>query len=169
MDPAALARLAARTDLDALVRRLDAMPDEALAALAASDAPPRPTYVPPTPDVDFYGLFARRLTSEQQAARAAIRRVMLARVRPVINEHWERGTMPHDLVPDLAAMLREAFGPDPARRYCEDPVLTGLVSMEIPRVDPSIGTFIGVHWGLCLVSLYRFGSDAQKAEWWGPL
>ena len=66
-------------------------------------------------------------------------------------------------------MLREAFGPEPARRYCEDPFLTGLVSMEIPRVDPSIGTFIGVHWGLCLVSLHRFGSDAQKAEWWGPL
>ena len=77
--------------------------------------------------------------------------------------------MPHALIPGLRDALRETLGENPAERYCSDPLLTGLVSMEIPRVDPSVGTFLGVHWGLCLYSLWLFGSEAQKARWWGPL
>ena len=177
MDSAKLARLAQRTDLAALLDRLDAMSEDELASLlgaggdgAQSPTPPRPkAYEPPTPDDDFYGLFARQLTDEQQAIRRTIRRFMLDEVAPVADDYWERGEMPFDLVPGLRDTLREALGPNPAQRYCTDGFTTGLVSMEIPRVDPSLGTFLGVHWGLCLVSIWRFGSEAQKAKWVGPL
>ena len=175
MDPARLASLSQRTDLAALLDRLEAMTNEELADLLGASEPggdgaaaPAP-YQPPAPDADFYRLFDRALTDEQQAARRAIRRFMVDEVAPVINPYWERGEMPFDLVPGLRDALREAFGPEPARTYCTDPFLTGLISMEIPRVDPSIGTFLGVSWGLCLYSIWQFGSDAQKDKWVGPL
>ena len=178
MDSAKLARLAKRTDLAALLDRLDAMSEDDLDKLVgpgrsggdgAAGRPARPAYAPPTPDDDFYGLFERQLTDDQQRARSVIRRFMVDEVEPVVNGYWERGEMPFDLVPGLRDAVHEAFGPDPAERYCTDGFLTGLVSMEIPRVDPSLGTFFGVHWGLCLYSIWRFGSDAQKETWIGPL
>ena len=175
MDPARLARLGQKTDLAALLDRLEAMTNEELAdLLGASEtggdgAPAPPPYQPPAPDPDFYRLFDRALTDEQQAARRAIRRFMVDEVAPVIDPYWERGEMPFELVPGLRDALREAFGENPGRAYCTDPFLTGLVSMEVPRVDPSVGTFLGVTWGLCLYSIWMFGSDAQKERWVGPL
>ncbi len=162
-----LARLAERLDPD-LLERLDAMPADEIARRLAP-RPTAPAYVPPEADADFYGVFARALTPEQQRARQTVRRFMLDEVRPVINPYWDRGDFPFELVPGIAAMLHAVYGPNPAARYCTDGFLTGLVSMEIPRVDPSVGTFVGVHWGLCLYSIWHFGSDAQKARWVGPL
>ena len=173
MDPARLAKLAKKTDLAALLDRLEAMTNEEMAdLLGASEgdgaADPAP-YRPPTPDADFYRLFDHALTDRQQDARRVIRRFMVDEVAPVINPYWERAEMPFELVPGLRDALAEAFGKNPARAYCTDPFLTGLVSMEIPRVDPSIGTFLGVTWGLCLYSIWSFGSEAQKEKWVGPL
>ena len=178
MDSAKLARLAEKTDLAALLDRLEGMSADDLDKLvgpgrSGGDGAPggaaRPPYAPPAPDADFYGLFERQLTDDQQRARRVIREYMLAEVAPVIDGYWERGEMPFELVPGFRDAVHEAFGPSPAERYCTDGFLTGLVSMEIPRVDPSLGTFFGVHWGLCLYSIWRFGSDAQKEKWVGPL
>ena len=178
MDPARIARLAEKTDLAALLDRLEGMSADDLDKLigpgrsggdGASGGAAKPSYAPPTPDDDFYGLFDRQLTDDQQRARRVIRRFMLDEAAPVVNDYWEQGEMPFELVPGLRDAVHEAFGPSPAERYCTDGFLTGLVSMEIPRVDPSLGTFFGVHWGLCLYSIWRFGSDAQKERWIGPL
>lgn len=176
MDPARLARLGQKTDLSALLDRLEAMTNDELAELlgadeagASGDGADVPVYQPPAPDADFYRLFDRALTAEQQEARRPIRRFMTEDVAPVINGYWERAEMPFELVPGLRDALRQSLGDQPARTYCTDPFLAGLVAMEIPRVDPSIGTFLGVTWGLCLYSIWQFGSDAQKEKWIGPL
>lgn len=168
IDAEILDRLARKVDVERLLHRLDAMPEKRLARLVDRDNAAK-SYTPPAPDVDFYDLFARRLTDEQQRIRRTVRRFMLDEVQPIANEYWERGEMPFALIEPFAAMLREALGERPGKRYCTDPFTTGLVGMEIPRVDPSFGTFLGVHWGLCLVSIHLFGSDAQKEKWFGPL
>ena len=176
MDSAKLARIAKKADLGALLDRLDAMSEDEIAHLlgagdgAQGRAPkPKSAYAPPTPDDDFYGLFERQTTDEQKRMRAVVRRFMREEVAPVADGYWERGEMPFDLVPGLRDALHEALGDRPAERYCTDGFTTGLLSLEIPRVDPSLGTFLGVHWGLCLYSIWRFGSDAQKEKWIGPL
>ena len=168
LDADLIARLADKLDLPAALQALDALPPEHLVRLMRPRKPEKP-YTPPAPDPDFYGLFDRHLTAEQQALRQSVRRFMLDTVQPVANDYWERGEMPFELVEPLAAMLREALGEHPGRRYCESPMVAALVGMEMPRVDPSFCTFLGVHWGLCLVSLHLFGSDEQKARWFGPL
>ena len=43
--------------------------------------------------------------------------------------------------------------------------LFGFVQMEIARVDPSVATFMGVHGGLAMGSIYMDGSEEQKEKW----
>lgn len=167
-----LARLAQRTDVAALLDHLETMPDDQLSRLTGGDggasAQASAAYVPrPTP-TDFYGVFDRGL-KDWRVPRAVVRRFMVEEVQPVINDYWERGEFPHHLVPGFAAMLHEALGDDPGHRYCTDRMASAVLSLEVPRVDPSFNTFLGVHWGLCMVSIFRYGSDAQKARWLGPL
>ena len=170
LDDALLDRLSKKVDVGRVLRTLDALPEDQLAALlGATDRSSTPPREPKPPPEDFYALFERRLTDDQQHVRSAIRRFMVDRVEPVANGYWERGEMPFELVEPLAEALREALGEHPARRYCTDPLAAGLVSLEVPRVDPSLGTFLGVTWGLCLASIWRFGSEAQKERWVGPL
>ncbi|MGI8523861.1 MAG: acyl-CoA dehydrogenase family protein, partial [Nocardioides sp.] len=45
----------------------------------------------------------------------------------------------------------------------------GLVAMELARVDPSIGTFMGVHGGLAMGSVQLCGSDEQRERWLPPM
>ncbi|MBZ0112253.1 MAG: acyl-CoA dehydrogenase family protein [Thermoanaerobaculia bacterium] len=172
LDPNLLERLGSKLDVERLLRHLDTLSEADLANLVQRQSrPPREArpYTAPAPDNDFYEFFDRQLSEEQQRVRRVVRHFMLETVQPVANDYWERGEMPFELVQPMAAMLREALGDRPAERYCSDPLTTGLVSLEIPRVDPSLGTFLGVHWGLCLVSIHLFGSAEQKERWFGPL
>jgi alkylation response protein AidB-like acyl-CoA dehydrogenase len=41
----------------------------------------------------------------------------------------------------------------------------GFVQMEIARTDPSFSTFMGVHNGLAMGSIYIDGSEEQKRKW----
>ena len=47
--------------------------------------------------------------------------------------------------------------------------LLGFVQMEIARIDPSFATFIGVHIGLAMGSIYIDGSEEQKQKWLPPM
>jgi alkylation response protein AidB-like acyl-CoA dehydrogenase len=47
--------------------------------------------------------------------------------------------------------------------------LLGFVQMEIARIDPSFSTFIGVHIGLAMGSIYIDGSEEQKQKWLPPM
>jgi glutaryl-CoA dehydrogenase len=44
-------------------------------------------------------------------------------------------------------------------------LLDGMVAMEVARVDASMATFLGVHSGLAMGSIYLCGSQEQKQRW----
>lgn len=117
---------------------------------------------------DFYDI-ADLLTAEERAIQQTIRSYMEQRVRPVIGAYWERGEFPHELVPSFAGMIGETFGTRPYAIDGLGPLLTGVACMEMARVDPSMYTFFGVHWGLCMGSIALFGSEEQKARWLPPM
>ena len=48
-------------------------------------------------------------------------------------------------------------------------LLDGMIAMELARVDPSISTFMGVHSGLAMGSIYLCGSEEQKQRWLPPM
>ena len=156
-----LDKLAARSDLGRLASALEDVTAEDLeSALRALKRDRRPAEVPPV-DGDFYDVFATFSEDERRLQRS-VRRFFADHVRPVINDYWDRGEFPKEIIPKVAALVEELYGPyQPGMSLKRSP----LLSFELGYGDPSVSTFFGVHWGLCIGTIERFGSEKQKAKW----
>jgi glutaryl-CoA dehydrogenase len=122
----------------------------------------------PRVDGDFYHINTM-LSEEDQALLHQVRAFMETEVAPIINHYWTREEFPHQILPGLAALntvglLYHGYG-------CpgKSTLLDGLVMMELARVDCSIATFMGVHSGLAMGSIYLCGSEEQKRQWLPPM
>src|SRR5947209_3516006 len=116
------------------------------------------------PGTDFY-LVDELLSDEDRAVRDRVREFCAREVVPIINDYWQREEFPFELVPKIAK-LGIAGGTIQGYGCAGLSVLaTALVSLEWARADGSVGTFFGVHSGLAMGSIYRFGSDEQRERW----
>src|SRR3954471_17260812 len=113
---------------------------------------------------DFYDLEGL-LDDEDRALVHRVRDFMDTQVEPVINEWWTRGKFPMDLIPGLAEL--GIAGTQYSGYGCpgRSPLTDGMISMELSRGDPSISTFMGVHGGLAMGTIYLCGSEEQKERW----
>src|SRR5580658_6458435 len=118
----------------------------------------------PAPNSDFYDLY-ETLNAEELATVKRVRAFMESKVAPVITKYWVEDTFPFDLLPavkelGIGGLAMHGYG-------CAGGslALLGFVQMEIARVDPSFSTFIGVHVGLAMGSIYIDGSEEQKQKW----
>src|SRR3954467_4162136 len=113
---------------------------------------------------DFYDLEGL-LDAEDRALLHRVRDFMDTQVEPVINEWWTRGKFPVALVPGLAEL--GIAGTQSPGYGCpgRSPLTDGMIAMELSRGDPSISTFMGVHGGLAMGSIYLCGSEEQKERW----
>src|SRR6188472_2679684 len=84
---------------------------------------------------------------------------------PVINGYWARAAFPHDLVPGIAELGIAGLAYDGPGCPARGALVDGLVAMELGRGDPSVATFMGVHGGLAMGSIYLCGSEEQKERW----
>ncbi len=122
-----------------------------------------------SPDpVDFYGVFDEIAASQRMAWRA-LREMLAESVAPVADQAWLDGAFPREVLPAFGAFAREHLAPDGYQWPPTDPLLMGLVKLELGRVDPSMASFFAVHWGLTMSCIAAFGSDAQKERWMGPM
>src|SRR5258707_7243361 len=115
-------------------------------------------------DSDFYSLELLLDPAGRQLLHR-VREFMEKEIEPVINRYWTREEFPHELIP---AMSQLGVAGLPYSGYgCGGGgfVLDGMVAMELARIDPSIATFLGVHGGLAMGSIYLCGSDEQKQRW----
>ncbi len=113
---------------------------------------------------DFYELEGL-LSPDEREFLYRVREFMTSAVAPVVNEHWQRGTFPFEVVPGfrqlgLAGLPYHGFGCRGASY-----LLDGMVAMELARTDPSIATFSGVHGGLAMGSIYLCGNEEQKQRY----
>jgi glutaryl-CoA dehydrogenase len=118
----------------------------------------------PTISSDFYDL-AGLLKPEDRELLGRVRSFMDDQVEPIINEWWTRGKFPQQLIPGLAELgiagdPYSGYG-CPGRSFLTD----GMVAMELSRGDPSVATFMGVHGGLAMGTIYLCGSEEQKERW----
>jgi glutaryl-CoA dehydrogenase len=113
---------------------------------------------------DFYDLEAL-LDDEDRALLHRVRAFMDEKVAPIINEFWTRAETPLHLVPDIAAL--GIAGAQYSGYGCpgKSSLLDGMLAMELSRGDPSISTFMGVHGGLAMGTVYLCGSEEQKQRW----
>jgi glutaryl-CoA dehydrogenase len=117
---------------------------------------------------DFYDLEAL-LDDDDRALLHRVRAFMDEQVEPVINEWWTRGKFPQELIPGLAEL--GIAGTQYSGYGCpgRSPLTDGMIAMELSRGDPSMATFMGVHGGLAMGTVYLCGSEEQKERWLPPM
>src|SRR6202012_5745549 len=101
-----------------------------------------------------YFLMAEQLTDLEKEIFARVRAFGEAEILPMVNEYWERGEFPFELIPKLAAL--DIVG-DHNLGDCGCTPMTavaaGLITYELSRIDGSIATFFAVHLGLAMQSI----------------
>jgi glutaryl-CoA dehydrogenase len=118
----------------------------------------------PAIDADFYAL-ETLLDATGHEKVMQVRDFMEKSVAPVINHYWTREEFPYDLIPGLAELGIAGLACVGYECPGGSSLLDGMIALELARVDPSIATFMGVHGGLAMGSIYLCGSEEQKRRW----
>jgi glutaryl-CoA dehydrogenase len=114
--------------------------------------------------VDFLGISAL-LSDEERLIRDTVRSYVRDRVLPDIADWFERGTLPHELGPELGnlgllGMHLRGYGCAGASA-----VAYGLACLELEAGDSGVRSFASVQGSLAMYAIYRWGDEAQKQHW----
>lgn len=105
-------------------------------------------------------------SEEELMVRDAVRGWISERFLPVVMEHFEAGTFPMELVPELADM--GVFGPTTPEEYGGagmNSVAYGLICQELERGDSGLRSFCSVQGSLVMWPIHEYGSEEQKREY----
>ena len=122
----------------------------------------------PSPNSDFYEL-AETLPAEELAVLKQVRAFMEKNVAPILTKYWVEDAFPFELIPAIKELNIGGVGIEGYGCRGGSPLLVGLLAMELARFDASIATFVGVHTGLAMGSIYLGGSEEQKQKWLPPM
>ncbi len=122
----------------------------------------------PAPNSDFYTI-TDDLTAEERTLVKQVRAFMETNVAPVINKYWADDAFPFEVLPAFKELNIGGLGLNGYGCRGGSQKLFGVVAMELARIDPSFGTFWGVHDGLAMGSIYLDGSEEQKQKWLPPM
>lgn len=113
---------------------------------------------------DFYG-FEDLLGEREKEFLANLRSELETKIKPIVNEHWERAEFPHQIVEVLHGAGTVGLGFAETAPFENSAVFRGWVALELARVDASVSTYVGVQNGLALGAVGVCGSPEQRAEW----
>jgi glutaryl-CoA dehydrogenase len=122
----------------------------------------------PAPNSDFYDLY-ETLAPEELAIVKRVRAFMEAKVAPLVTKYWADDAFPFEVLPALKELGIGGVGINGYGCAGGSLALLGFVQMEIARIDPSFSTFMGVHGGLAMGSIFIDGSEEQKQKWLPPM
>src|ERR1700677_3937704 len=122
----------------------------------------------PAPNSDFYEVY-ETLSAEELAIVKRVRAFMEAKVAPIATKYWSEDTFPFELLPAVKELGIGGLGMHGYGCAGGSLALLGFVQMEAARIDPSFSTFMGVHGGLAMGSIYLDGSEEQKQKWLPPM
>src|SRR5215210_660505 len=120
---------------------------------------------PGRPDpLDLLGLDSL-LTQEERGVREEVRRFVGEKIRPNIQEWYERAIFPKEIVPEMGAL--GVLGMHLSGYGCagKSAVEYGLACMELEAGDSGLRTFVSVQGSLAMSAIHKFGSEEQKEEW----
>lgn len=112
---------------------------------------------------DFYG-FRDLLSEAERSALSRLHGLLEEHVRPVLDEYWERGEFPEQIVAPLVdAQLME---PAEVLQAGERPsgLYAGFRNFELGRMDASVATFYNAQSGLFRTTVNLGGSPEQVAQ-----
>ncbi|POX58720.1 acyl-CoA dehydrogenase [Streptomyces sp. Ru62] len=112
---------------------------------------------------DFY-LYESLLSDEERKILLKARSFLRDEIKPLVNEAWSKGELPQEMIgkfrgSGLNALGYEGYGEhQPAISH----LLSGMIALDMTRVDASCATFFGVHNGLGFYSIYYGGDQEQR-------
>ena len=114
--------------------------------------------------IDFYNI-DHLLSEEERMVRDTVHKFVRERVLPVIGDHFEAGTFPGELIPEVAelgllGMHIEGYGCPGLSAVCY-----GLACQELEAGDSGLRSFVSVQGSLVMFPISAFGSDEQKQRW----
>lgn len=109
--------------------------------------------------------YAALLSGAERELLKGLRAVLDETVRPVIDDHWERGEFPFEIVQPLADL--DLISPAELTRDGARPsaIYAGFRSFELARADASVATFYNAQASLFRGAVTVGGSAEQAAEW----
>jgi glutaryl-CoA dehydrogenase len=120
------------------------------------------------PATDLYNI-DHLLSEEERMVRDTVRKFVNERVLPIIGEHFEAGTFPRELIPEIAdlgllGMHLEGYG-------CAglSAVSYGLACQELEAGDSGLRSFVSVQGSLAMFPIYKYGSEEQRQRWLPPM
>ena len=135
-----------------------------MAVSKADHAVAKNAALPALDPLDLFGVRGE-LSEDERLVQDAVARLVDDKVLPVIQEHFENHTFPHELVKEIADLgllgsSLEGYG-------CAgmNAVSYGLICQELERGDSGIRSFVSVQSSLCMYPIYSFGSEEQKQKY----
>ncbi len=112
---------------------------------------------------DFFDV-ARHLTPEELAVQKSVRAFVDKRVLPTIGDHFEKGTFPTELIPEIAEL--GLLGCNLHGYGCAglSEVGYGIAMQELERGDSGVRSFASVQGSLVMYPIWAFGSEEQKKK-----
>ncbi len=106
------------------------------------------------------------LGEDERMVRDAVRTWVSERYVPLVWEHFEAGTFPTEVQPELGEL--GVFGPTIPEEYGGaglNSVAYGLICQELERGDSGLRSFVSVQGSLVMYPIFAMGSEEQKREW----
>lgn len=113
---------------------------------------------------DFYDVDAL-LTDEERVISDTVRSFVDERVMPGIGKHFEDGTFPHELIPQMGELGLLGANLDGYGCAGMGETAYGVICRELERGDSGIRSFVSVQGSLVMFPIHQFGSEEQKQRW----
>jgi glutaryl-CoA dehydrogenase len=114
--------------------------------------------------LDYVGLEAE-LSDEERMVRDTAREFVEAEIKPDIGEHYEAGTFPTDLIPEMGELGFYAPTIDDYGLPGLSETAYGLLMQELEAGDSGLRSMVSVQGALVMYPIHAYGSEQQQDEW----
>ncbi|HZC06788.1 MAG TPA: acyl-CoA dehydrogenase family protein [Ktedonobacterales bacterium] len=114
--------------------------------------------------LDLYNI-DHMLSEDERMVRDTVRSFVRSRVLPIIGEHFEAGTFPRELIPEVAQLGLLGMHLDGYGCAGLSAVSYGLACQELEYGDSGLRSFVSVQGSLAMFPIWAYGSEEQKQRW----
>jgi glutaryl-CoA dehydrogenase len=114
--------------------------------------------------LDFVQLEAD-LDEEERMIRDTAREFVEEQYRPILDEHFEAGTFPTEIIPEMGEMGFYAPNLEGYGSPNVSETAYGLLMQELEAGDSGLRSMASVQGALVMYPIHAYGSEAQKEKW----
>jgi glutaryl-CoA dehydrogenase len=132
--------------------------------MATSSATPRTGSQRQLAKTDLYEV-DELLSDDERLVRDTVHTLVVDRLLPVVAAHFEAGTFPAELIPEVAGvglLGMHLHGYDCAGASA---VAYGVACEELEAGDSGLRSFVSVQGSLAMFPIHAYGSEEQKQRW----